>query len=300
MQVARPIGKFLMGFAAVAGVLLVATIVVTLRRPVPPPPTLPKPNGYDDFVRAGLMLEGDASDWPKLTQQQLRGLVATNAEALKVVRIGLSRQCQVPLGDSPNSTNHVPLAAIKCLAQNLAAEGRLAELEGRTNDAVTSYVDTIRFGCESPRGGGIDHSLVGIAMESIGMSCLENVTASLDAKRCRELASMIERAEANAESSETIRQHDLSWCRHEFGRQWDLARLVYFKSENQRIQRWSGKATSAQLRRRRLMLELAARAYKLEKGEPPKSVSDLVPGYIKTIPQDPVTGTNMVLGPVFR
>ena len=42
-------------------------------------------------------------------------------------------------------------------------------------------------------------------------------------------------------------------------------------------------------------LELAARAYELEEGERPKSIADLVPAYLKAVPQDPLTGTNMVL-----
>ena len=48
---------------------------------------------------------------------------------------------------------------------------------------------------------------------------------------------------------------------------------------------------------RKLMLGLAARAYELEKGERPKTIADLVPDYLKTIPLDPITGTNMVYQP---
>jgi hypothetical protein len=35
----------------------------------------------------------------------------------------------------------------------------------------------------------------------------------------------------------------------------------------------------------------------LEKGERPKRLADLVPVYLKTIPQDPGTGTNMAYYP---
>jgi hypothetical protein len=45
------------------------------------------------------------------------------------------------------------------------------------------------------------------------------------------------------------------------------------------------------------MLDLAARAFELDKGHPPASASDLVPEYLKAVPQDPVTGTNMVYSP---
>ena len=45
------------------------------------------------------------------------------------------------------------------------------------------------------------------------------------------------------------------------------------------------------------MIALAARAYELEKGKPPSSADALVPGYLETVPQDPVTGTNMIYRP---
>ncbi len=41
------------------------------------------------------------------------------------------------------------------------------------------------------------------------------------------------------------------------------------------------------------MIQLASRAYALEEGAPPKTLADLVPAYLKAIPQDPFTGTNM-------
>ena len=49
--------------------------------------------------------------------------------------------------------------------------------------------------------------------------------------------------------------------------------------------------------RRKLMIDLAARAYELETGHPPKSIAELVPGYLKAMPLDPVTGTSMVYQP---
>jgi hypothetical protein len=57
------------------------------------------------------------------------------------------------------------------------------------------------------------------------------------------------------------------------------------------------KAKAQQTRTRLLLIQLAARAYELEKGQRPKSLADLVPVYLKTIPQNPLTGTNMAYYP---
>jgi hypothetical protein len=48
---------------------------------------------------------------------------------------------------------------------------------------------------------------------------------------------------------------------------------------------------------RQLMVAFAAHAYELEHQQKAGSLTDLVPAYLKTIPQDPLTGTNMVFLP---
>jgi len=51
------------------------------------------------------------------------------------------------------------------------------------------------------------------------------------------------------------------------------------------------------MKMRELTLDLATRAYELERGKPPASLADLVPDYLKAIPQDPFTSTNLVYSP---
>jgi hypothetical protein len=46
-----------------------------------------------------------------------------------------------------------------------------------------------------------------------------------------------------------------------------------------------------------MTVDLAARAYELERGTPPKSFADLVPAYLKAVPHDPLTGTNLAYSP---
>ena len=143
--------------------------------PLPPVAPLPNPNGYEDLVKAGRVIKSMAG-YDQTNEQQLAELVATNAEALRLLRAGLSNQCRVPLQFSENyMTRHLnDLASFKRLAQILAAEGRLAGMEGRPADAAKSYLDAIRLGTESARGGIMIDELVGIAIEAIGTSCLQN------------------------------------------------------------------------------------------------------------------------------
>src|ERR1035441_8694430 len=171
---AHPIAKLLTGFFIVAVLLVVAAIVFTFSQSAPPPRPLPQPNGYDDFVKAGAMITDNASDYRSMNQVELRAFVTNNAEALKLVRTGLGRECRVPLDYSATSAANVHnLPVIKRLAQAMTAEGRLAEMENRPADAAEAYLAVIRLGCAMNQGGLIIDSLVGIAIDSIGSAGMQ-------------------------------------------------------------------------------------------------------------------------------
>src|SRR4051794_36370669 len=132
-------------------VLLALLMVVTLglvwlifvnidRTPVSSP--LPNPNGYDDFMLAGAAVTGDVRT---TDPDELRALVSTNAEALRLVRLGLTRKSSVftlaAITNNAVAMNDLP--KFKTLALLLEANGRLAELEHRPADAAASYFDAI-------------------------------------------------------------------------------------------------------------------------------------------------------------
>jgi len=56
--------------------------------PKPSSPPLPKPNGYDDFLKAGSMLASEPSGLNDLSTAELRTLVAGNADGLRLARAG--------------------------------------------------------------------------------------------------------------------------------------------------------------------------------------------------------------------
>lgn len=286
--------KVLTGFFIVAVLLVVAALIFALTQPPPAPPPLPKPNGYDDLVQASRMLADKTSDYATMSKQDLLTLVETNAEALKLARTGLSLPCQVPLDySSANATYWTNLGGLKRLAQALTAEGRLQESEGRPTDAADSYLTTIRLGFAVSKGGLLIDALVGVAIEAMGDSYLQKLSLTLDAKQCRQAAAVIESCEAASEPAATVLARERTWSRRAYGLKGQIARLVMYKSLKASEQLGASKLNSSQTRERVLLIQLASRAYELEKGEPPKGLSDLVPAYLKTIPQDPLTGTNM-------
>ena len=295
---AHPIAKLLTGFFVVAVLLVVAALIFTLSRPAPALPPLPQPNAYDDFVKAGGMITDDTADYATMDEEELRAFVKNNAEALKLARAASGRECRVPLDYSAtNETHFKDLSVLKRLALTFKAEGKLAEMENRPGEASESYLGAVRMGHAISQGGVIIDSLVGLAIEAIGTASLENQARNLDAKQCREVVSALETAESGRESAKTMLEREHVWARRTGGLKGQLARLVMFKTLQQVEQKWASRVEAQQTRTRVLLVQLATRAYELENGERPKSLAVLVPVYLKTIPQDPLTGTNMAYHP---
>lgn len=267
---------------------------------VPPPKPLPSPNGYNDFVQAAGMLASNSSDYYEMNQEQLQTLVENNSNALQLARAGLEQQSRVPLQfTQAYSKSHLPeLANLKRLAQAFVAEGKLAEMENRPADAAKSYLDVIHLGVESAQGGVLIDGLVGIAIEAIGTDSLQKLAPRLDAQSCREAASDLENFIAQQQTWDETMQQEHDWSRRTFpGLKNEWVRIMTGSSQKKIYHKTEQKFKTQQMKTEELMVDLATRAYTLEKGQPPLGFSDLVPDYLKSTPQDPLTGTNMVYSP---
>jgi hypothetical protein len=207
-------------FAAVVGYWHYAN-----QLPVYPAPNVvvPVPNAYDDYVVAGQMSEAvggatvgaglgrrgagsslaprsgrqrDAYE-PDVPLEEVRGVVARNRPALVRLRQGFGKQYRTP----PILSFSQPfpeLARFRALARVLVSEGKLAEREGRVNDAARSYLDCLHLGVDVPRGGPLIHGLVGIAIQSIGLRPLQDVADRLDGPTARMAAREMARLDAQA------------------------------------------------------------------------------------------------------
>jgi len=131
--------------------------------------------------------------------------------------------------------------------------------------------------------------MVAVAVEALGCSALEKISAQLNADECREIAAALEAAETGRESIQTILIQEKAWAHRTYGFKGVLTGLLTFKQLKAGQQRWLARTTAQQVRTERLLIKLAARAYELEKGESPKNVSDLVPRYLKTARSEPLT-----------
>jgi len=290
----RKLRTFLLTLVTVLFLIFFVLIVLTTSRPKPLAP-LPNPNGYDDFVKAGAMIEDDLPGFQELRdmgEAELRTAFATTGlskhrEALAMTKVGFGRTCQVSLDYSATSGNHLgELAACKRLAFVFIAEGRLAEMENRIADAAESYLDVIRLGHESARGGVMIDFMDGVTIERLGLTGLARLAAKLDAKCCREMSLALGAIDLRSESPEAMLQQEKEWARRTYGLSGQITRLLNYRTMRQSEQKLAGRMKAQQDQRRSLAVKLAARAYELETSHLPERLDQLVPNYLRQVYPD--------------
>jgi hypothetical protein len=289
--------KYLIFVIVVVNVAIAA--IVFLAPPRHKAAVLPNPNGFDDFLTASQMFTGDASGYQTNSHEQLAALVSKNTEALKTLRAGLAKQSRVPDDYSISNMNNVmnQLSALKKSIFFVCAEGRLAEMDGHTNAAANIYMDGMRFGEESSRDGNLISKLVGIACDAIALKPLESLPPSLDAKQCAEVARELEAIDTGIEPySETLDEEE-AWAWETQGIRGKFVELIDHKELETVRKKFILKFENDQIHRRSVMISFAARAYELDHGKRPASLADLVPSYLKAIPQDPTTGADLYYQP---
>ena len=274
-------------------------IAFTLGRPTARPP-LPSPNGYDDFLKAAALLTGDVYQLTNLNHDGLRALVATNAGTLRLLKLGLTRNCSVP---TDSAMTNVPgmmsdLASLKSLARLLTDEGQLAEIENRYADAARSYLNAIRFGNEMSRGGFIINRLVGVACEAIGASPLAKLVPKLKPDEARSVVIALENVDGARVTWEEVRRNEDRFSRYQLRKgfnpiTWAMTRWQRWRS----MQKAEAKHKRIIAHERLLTAELALRCYQSEQGRAPTSLEQLVPQYLQRVALDPFCGTPMLYRP---
>ena len=265
---------------------------------------VPSPNGYDDFVKAAALLAPATFELRDLADGELRDVVTQNRAALKLLRSGLEKECRVPVEYSTIYLNkHFPtLPRLKTLGYALLAEGRVAELDQRTNDAARCCLDAIRLGHEIARGGMMLDHVVGVACEWMGSSRLTKIVSALDAPECRFAIASLESIENKRESPDETLRIETAWARFR-GTKERISRMINSRSLDPvklAHRRYLIRLNAEIARQAQLRIDLARRAYELENGKPPASLDVLVPTYLKALPQSQISATNLSAPPLKR
>jgi len=139
-------------------------------------------------------------------------------------------------------------------------------------------------------------SLVGIADQYIGRTSLEGALPGTDAETARRIATELDRVIDAREPCADVFKREAQWARR--GR---FGPMGFFTQPlHPFLQRGMNAKTEQRFARilndlQRAKLHAAARAYELDHGMPPTTARELVPGYLKSIPLDAITGKNLPL-----
>lgn len=169
--------------ALIAGIVLVLGLVayVWLSVPSAPPVVLPNPNGFTQFLESGRKIVGTPEDISIADAETLKRFLDANAAVLDESLEALNMECMVPIEYSAAYQQQVvdDVGPLKNVARLLWADARVAELEGRPEEAADKYADVIRFSEKTSNGGLLVHLLSGIAYERLGWQALLKLVPSL-------------------------------------------------------------------------------------------------------------------------
>lgn len=295
----------LTGIAVVVLLAAGAIMLVAIDNRIPPASPLPNPNGYDDLAKAWqlvILTREEATN-----HDTLQALVSTNAEALRLVRLGLSRPCAVPTDAfiANMGNNSGDLIGLRSLARLLHAEGRLAELNNRPVDAAGSYLDTVRLGTATSHGALLINRLVGIACEGMGSMALIKLLPKLTYDQMRPLVRELEQMDRDTAAWPEVIGNENRFVRTHLGSYRNPIRLAVDLWLGRDVHRAGAERHGlAAARLRLLATELALRSYRCDHGIPPGNLQQLVPKYLQQVPSDPFgdgslayrrNGTNWVL-----
>ena len=284
-----------------------ATVMVALgfwlfTQPPAPKVVMPTPNGFHDYLQAALALHRvDDLEGIRTNAVSLGAYLSDNREAMRFIRLGLTRESRVSY---PLDKNYIQRRIqekwwnIRKAGTLLEFEGRLAELEGRTNDAANAYLDFIRFSHEAYRGGPLIDAMIGFACEIQAIRPFAKLVPGLSANECRASIAILDQIESHREPVEDVLSNERIWSKHNASLRETF--LVLIPSNEARQLRASRTAfVDNNLSRRRAMLrvevELASRAFQLTNNRPPANVEELVPGLLRTLPTDPATHERLTL-----
>ena len=258
---------------------------------------LPSPNGYDDLEKIAASVASNPGDWRTQNVEQLRAALAPNSNALTVIRGALKKEWAVPISPGTNSMNVMMqnIMATKMLAKLVCAEGRLAELEGRTNEALKELVTCIELGDKSSRHGLMVHELVGIACKAIGNRAMQNSWPLANDATLAHALDCLAEIDGHSGGAEEAIQRDRNWARNSSG----LVRYAWMSLMTKSTTRdaaeyFHTKRLRSEAEMRLLRTDIAIELFRRKNARIPAALDELVPQFLDAVPVDPFGGKAFV------
>ncbi len=285
--------RFLLSVFLVIVMVTVAAAACFLSRERP----LPSPNGYDDLVKAAILARYPRDDAPAFDHDGLKALLSQNAEALRFLHIGLSRECVVPTDVA--TTNRCTLWTASrdffLLSGLLNNEGFLAEMEGRYGDAARSHLDAIRMGQAVSRGGLTLSITIGINCERASLSAFGKLMPRLSFEETRPLITELVEIDGATIPWGEVQRNEFRYAINHLSPGFHPIEHVRSLWAHKRMVHYAEVPYKEAVARLRLLtVELALHCHQVKHGRAPASLQQLVPEYFQHLPMDPFSGQPLV------
>ncbi len=283
----------------IALVLGVAGLITTLKNSHSLEPVkLPTLNGYDDIVQAGAMIQGtwpNKGDLQKASIDEIRPFVGANKASLDRARVGLQRESMVHmdethkgLGDHLNEINQ-----IRSLNRLLMGEALIFEADGQFDRSARTYGEVMELGQAVSQNGMMIDVTTGIAIQQQALTRIGNLSGRLSSIESKSLIRQLESIDQRRVTFEAVETCEDRWMQGAY------------PAYQRMMMRWSGveQKSKADVRKtivpifdkkcrqlRFLEVQLAVHAFHADQKTRPKSVAELVPTYLPTVPLDPTSG----------
>jgi len=287
-----------LAIGAILGMMVAIVAAQWILRHRPAGPNTPDPNGYDDLTRAGSMVRWVSPEKGNPAQAGLatfRPSVQSNRPALDLARVGLGRQslAHFPDNQAGLAEQVASQSRLRRVAWILTAEGTVAEADGRIADASRSYLDGLRLGQAATQGEMLTGAQLGWFLQKPGIDRLRKLRDRLPPEEVKRILRELDTLDRHRVPVEAVVARWERWYRGAFG---TISRIVLRANGVEAIERstqqfQARKAHDAAARSLRfLMVELAIHAHHQDQGTWPKSMAELVPAYLASVPIDPATG----------
>ncbi|MCC7475344.1 MAG: hypothetical protein IT425_08110 [Pirellulales bacterium] len=269
-----------------------------LAHPLPiPAESIPKPNGVIELAEIGdkasqsnivTLYEAEPIDF-----ERLAAAIEADRAVYDKIAAAFTHSSWIPvIYDNSNFNNMGHLTGRRGVARLLAAKSAVEINAGKWDDAFHTHCQLLRTGELMHQGGFAIDFLVATAIDSMAYQQIYKSVNSLNPQQCRAMLKELLASEGQRHGIEDVlyREHifiqrSMGWPGHlvEFIERicrldqtgWQIDREVVHVHER------------TQALARLLILKLAIRAFQLDHGSPPASLTGLVPEYLSTIPLDP-------------
>ena len=190
-------------FAAVVFAALIVAVVVWIAGGNQPINAgYPVPNAYDTLVIAADSMKPVPMDYDTSKDvDALNEYLDSNAQTFQLVQRALGQEYLVPLdsfatmGDVVDNANHT-----RAIARLMFVRARVAEMEGRSEDAADILTDAIVLADRSANGGLLVHQMIAVASQRQAIEALTQLAPKLPPDQSKQLLARLE-AEVAGEPS---------------------------------------------------------------------------------------------------